>query len=62
MSRSDSDVECTQCGERWYPSMSESERYPGSRCDTGECWCIYCPYDGCEEDCPRAARRARDTT
>jgi hypothetical protein len=53
----DEEIECPQCGERWFPSMIASELYPGSRCDRGECWCIYCGEDGCEDDCPRLQAR-----
>lgn len=49
--------ECTRCGRRWHPSMDASETFPGSRCDLGECECIYCGEDGCDYDCPRARRK-----
>ena len=48
--------ECPRCGQVWHPSMNASETFPGSSCDDGECWCIYCGEDGCEDDCPRVRR------
>lgn len=51
--------ECPSCGKVWHPSMMESETYPASRCDNGECWCIYCGEEGCDFDCPRQRRSER---
>lgn len=30
-------IDCPHCGRNWSPSMDESETFPGSACDTGEC-------------------------
>jgi hypothetical protein len=38
-------AQCKQCGRWWYPSMYESDSYPGSACDAGEC-------EEVDVDCP----------
>ena len=44
------DYRCPTCGRDWWPSMNESESYPGSACDTGGCHCPWCD-DESEDDC-----------
>jgi hypothetical protein len=50
--------ECKTCGQLWSPSRYESDSFPGSACDLGECMCMICE-EG-QTPCPRHDRQRAD--